>query len=97
MNNFPQIKDYLLSAGFGLGNQQKDFGAVIDYCFYYSRKLPNGNWQYVSLVTFDNRFCEGVYELFKGEKNTRDKKQVAVSKMLYRDLDNLRERIESEK
>ncbi len=97
MGNLSQFHNLLNLNSFTPGNQTKDFGVEIPYCFYFSRKLSDGGWQYVSLVNYDDEFVEAVYELYKGEKNTRDKKQGAVSKMLYRNLELLKERILSEK
>ncbi len=87
------INNFLTAQGFSAGNQSRDFGCNIPYVDYFSRRLANGNWQYVSIIYYNGQFTEAVFEMFKSEKNTRDKKQEAVGKMLYRDIEKLKERI----
>ncbi len=87
------INNFLTAQGFSAGNQPRDFGYVIPYVDYWQRKLANGQWQYVSIIYYDGQFTEAVLEIFKSEKNTRDKKQEAVGKMLYRDIEKLKEKI----
>ena len=93
MDNY---RNLLTDLGFAPADHKKDFGDIIPYVDYSYRKLPNGSFQYVSLISYEGKFCEAVYEIYKGEKNTRDKKQTG-DKYLYRDYDKLKERIESNK
>ena len=60
--------DLLTQNGYVPADQKKDFGAEISYVRYLLRKRGTIH-EYVSLVSYDGKFCEAVYELYAAEKN----------------------------
>jgi hypothetical protein len=61
--------DLLNANGFVPADQVKHFGKVIPYV-YYAFRVRNGVHEYVSLVFYEGKFVEAVYELYMAEKNT---------------------------
>lgn len=61
--------DLLNANGFLPADQMKHFGSVLPGV-YYAYKVRGGIYEYVSLVSYEGRFCEAVYELYMAEKNT---------------------------
>ena len=67
------MKDYLellTQNGYVPADQMKDFGSELRGVYYFFKKRTN-SWEYVSLSTYDGKFCGGAYELYMAEKNTR--------------------------
>ena len=95
---FQSMAEQLRALGFTDGDQKKDFDCVIPYVVYLRRAWA-GKFQYVSLISYEGRFCEAVYELFAAAKNTRCKATnrkelerlggVAEFAMIYRSLPEL--------
>jgi len=93
MDNLSQFHNLLNLNGFTPGNQTKDFAGVLSNVDYFMRRLPDGTYQYVTLVNYLGEFREGILEVYPSEKNTRDKQQVG-KKSLFRELEKLKEIIE---
>lgn len=60
----------LESCGFIPHDHKDHFGCVIPYVYYGYRKVGSEH-EYVSLVSYENRFVEAVYERYLNKKNTR--------------------------
>lgn len=58
----------LLARGFALHNHKEHFGCEIPYVDYLYKK--GQTHVYVSLVNYDGKFCEAVYEEYLAPKNT---------------------------
>jgi len=69
----------LLQAGFVNSDQVKDFGAVLKDVDYLFRKKGDV-YEYVSLMYFEGRLLEVVYEGYLAPKNTRKPKGDLASK-----------------
>jgi hypothetical protein len=67
------MKEYLellTRNGYVPTDQTKDFGSELHNVHYLIKKRAT-SWEYVSLVFYEDKFCEAVYELYMAEKNTR--------------------------
>ena len=73
--------DLLARNGFTPGDQAKDFGEVIPYVEYATR-VKDGRHQYFSIISYEGRFCEAVWEVYLKPKNTRRPKGVQDRKQL---------------
>ena len=65
--------DLLTQNGFSSADQTKDFGRELPGV-YYAVKKRGSIHEYVSLVSYEGKFCEAVYEVFASEKNPRNPK-----------------------
>jgi hypothetical protein len=65
MNDYIQL---LTVQGYSQSDHIGDFGYEIPYVYYALRKRGTVH-EYVSLVSYDGKFCEAVYELFMTKKN----------------------------
>ena len=62
--------EFLTQNGYVPADQVKDFGSELCGVYYFFKKRAT-SWEYVSLVFYEDKFCEAVYELYITEKNTR--------------------------
>lgn len=70
---FESMVAALRAHGFTDGDQQKDFSVVIPYVVYL-RRVHDGKFQYLCLVTYEGAFCEAVFEAFLvARRNTKPK------------------------
>ena len=76
----------LTKHGFVPENQEKDFGMNIKYVYYCSR-YHMSKYEYISLVSYDGKFLEAIYEHYLAPKNNKKKLK----------LKNEKEIIESQK
>jgi hypothetical protein len=64
--------ELLNNNGFSDREHLEDFTYVIPYVYYALRKRGSIH-EYVSLVYYDGKFCESVYELFMNKKTIHKK------------------------
>ena len=67
-------KQLLTKHGFAEHDHKEHFGYVIPYVYYASRSAKKLDgfllYEYVSLVSYDGKFCEAVYEAYINKKNS---------------------------
>jgi len=67
------ITEALLACGFNILDHKEHFNDTIPYCDYLYR-LRKGKYQYVSVVRYEEEFCEAALEEYRVPKNTRKPK-----------------------
>ena len=65
----PDLTTSLTENGFESAEQVVDFGVVIPYVRYFLRKRDS-SCEYLSLILYEDKFCEAAYELFLIKKAT---------------------------
>jgi hypothetical protein len=72
-----QVAQLMISAlaerNFVPGDMKKDFDGPIPGLYYVYLAHPNGQHTYVSVITFEGRFCEACWETFTKVRETRVK------------------------
>ena len=51
-----ELLNLVTESGFLPGNQSADFGTVVPYAFYFTKKAGNGHFLYLTLVSYDTAF-----------------------------------------
>lgn len=63
----------LKEIGFTNGNEMADFNELIKGHVYLTRVYRN-RYQYVSLTSYEGKFCEAVLQIYRCPKNTKKNK-----------------------
>jgi hypothetical protein len=68
--NMKPYIDLVVQYNFKEHDQIKDFDYIIPYMHYFLRKGENV-YEYISLVSYEGKFCEAVYEIYLSEKSRK--------------------------